>query len=352
MGKLRREKRIFVIICITAAIGSCWSWQVTAGQGTASSLKEVHPCITMMDTVYDFGEIVQGEKPVATVAFSNTGDDILLIDQVVANIRNITTEVSHELLLPGERGSIRVTLDSTGLYGNVVGRIAITTNDEKQPKVFLEIMAKVKPILALTPPFIFIGQVSKEGSFSGRAKLVGKLVEEGKLGTVTIHASSPAIEARIRQRRAKDVILEFVLRPEQKAGTFDESITLVSKDPPVQAQLRLYGQKLGDIKFTPDRFEFFPVKGVRPDSRSVLFECDKPFRITKVEDLSGYLNLTLTTIEEGRKYELIARLKGPMEGSFLGVVRVYTDLDVHPVIHLPVIGGVKQPDTDMLRRDS
>jgi len=332
---------IFIIVCAIAVMGTFRTWEATAGQGTASFQKEKHACITITDTMYDFGEIIQGKKPVTTFAFSNTGDGVLLIDRAASDNKNIIPEVSHELLLPGEKGSIKVTFDSTGLYGKVVGRIAVITNDEKQPTVFLQVMAKVKPILALSPPFIFVGQVAKEGSFSGKAKLVGKLVDEGKLKTVTIHTSSPAIEARIHQRRAKDVILEFVLRPELKAGTFEESITLVSKDPPVQARLLLHGQKLGDIKFTPDRFEFFPEKGVRPDSRTVLFECDKPFHITKVEDLSGLLYISMRVVEEGRKYRLTAKLRNPMEGFFLGVVKVYTDLDVHPLIHLPVIGGGK-----------
>jgi hypothetical protein len=181
--------------------------------------------------------------------------------------------------------------------------------------------------------------VAKEGSFSGKAKLLGKLVDEGKLKSITIHTSSPAIEARIRQQ-AGNPILEFVLRPEQKAGTFQESITLVSEStPPVKAQLLLIGQKLGDIRVTPDRFEFFPEKGGKPDSRSIVLECEKPFNITKVEDLTGRLNLSIETIEKGRRYCLRAKLKNPMEGSFLGVVRVHTDLEVHPLIHVPAIGG-------------
>lgn len=335
-----RGRMIRSVLLVIAAMGAFGIWQVTAGQGTASTQKEKHASITMTETAYDFGEIVQGEKPVGTFVFRNTGDDVLLIDRVVSENKNVTAEVSHELLLPEEQGTIKVTLDSTKLYGRVVSRITVITNDEERPKVFLQVRVHVQPILALRPPFVFVGQIARERSFSGKAKVVGKLVEEGKLKAIEIRKSSEAIEARIMQRRPKDAILEFVLRPEQKAGTFKESITLVSKDPPAQTQLVLYGQKLGIIRFTPDRLEFFPQEGVRPDSRSVLFECDKPFRITKIEDLSGLLILSIRAVEEGRKYELTGKLKNPMEkGSFLGVVRVHTDLAEHPLIHIPVIGG-------------
>ncbi len=334
-----RIRRIFILMCVIAASGTFCSSQVPTDRGMNSIQRKKHATISIKNTVHHFGKIVQGEKPVATFVFRNTGDDVLNIGQVAADNKNITTEVSHKSVNPGEQGSIKVTLDSTRLHGGVVSRIIVITNDEKHHEVFLTVVGQVQPMLALNPPFIFIGQVAKEGSFSGKAKLVGKLVDEDKLESLTINKSSPAIEATIRQRGGRNPMLEFVLRPEQKAGTFRENITLVSEEPPAQAQLLLLGQKLGDIRVTPDKLDFFPRKGVKPDSRSILFECDKPFNITKVEDPGGLLNVTINIIEEWRKYELTARLKSPMGGSFLGVVKVYTDLKEHPLIHIPVIGG-------------
>ena len=340
MHERRKMRQLFILFWVIVAAGMSCSPHVAVEQTVGSTNKNTQASIAITQTLYDFGEIVQGEKPVATFIFRNTGDDVLVIDQLVPDNKNVTAVVSHELLLPGEQGSIKVTLDSTGLYGNIVDHIALSTNDEERPKVFLQVRAHVQAILSLSPPFIFVGQIAREGSFAGKAKLMGKLVEEGKLKAIEIRKSSEAIEARIMQRRPKDGILEFVLRPEQKAGTFKESITLVSKDPPAQAQLLLYGQKLGIIRFAPDKLEFFPDKGVNPDSRSVLFECAKAFKIIKVEDLSGLLILSIRAIEGERKYELTAKLKNPMEGgSFLGVVRVHTDLAEHPLIHIPVIGG-------------
>jgi hypothetical protein len=136
----------------------------------------------------------------------------------------------------------------------------------------------------------------------------------------------------------KVVFLEFVLLPEMKAGSFRESITIVSKNPPAKAQLLLFGQKLGGIRVSPDRLDFFPRKGIKSDSRSILFECNERFKITKVEDVSGLFSLSLKTIQEGKKYELTAELKTQTKGTFLGVIKVYTDLDVHPLIDIPFIG--------------
>lgn len=331
--------RIFALLCVIGVGATSCSHQLTSERGVTSIKEKKHARISIENPVYDFGRICQGEKAVTTFVFRNTGNAVLNIDQAIPDIKNVTTVVSHKSLNPGKEGSIEVTLDSTGLHGAVMSRIGLITNDEERSEMFLEVMAQVQPILALKPPFIFVGQVAKEGSFSGKAELIGKLVDEGRLRTLTINKSSPAIEARIRQRAAKNAILEFILGPEQKAGSFEESITLISKDPPAQAQLLLFGQKLGDIRVTPDRLEFFPQKGMKANSHSILFECDKQFKIIKVEDLSGFLKLAIKVIEEGYKYELIAKLKSQLEGgSLLGVVKVHTDLEEHPLIHIPIIG--------------
>jgi hypothetical protein len=333
---------LFVLLCVIAATGTGCIWQKSAEQEMTSIQRKKRASISIANTVYDFGDIIQGETPVATFVFRNAGDDVLNINQGVTDDKDITTVVSHKSLNPGEEGSIKATLDSTRLYGKVVRHITVITNDEEQPEVLFKVMARVQPNIALEPPFIFVGQVPKGGSFSGKARLRGKLVDEGKLKNLTINKSSPSIEARIQHQTVKDenvAFLEFVLLPEMKAGSFRETLTLISEDPPSQAQLLLFGQKLGDIRFTPDKLELFPRKGMKADSRSILLECDKPFNITKVEDLSGRLELSIKVINEGRKYELTAKVKNPREGSFLGVVKVYTDLEEHSLIHIPVIGG-------------
>jgi hypothetical protein len=58
-----------------------------------------------------------------------------------------------------------------------------------------------------------------------------------------------------------------------------------------------------------------------------------------VEDLSQSLKLSLKTLKKGKKYRLTARLKKGLKTGILGVVKIYTDLEEHPLIHIPVLGG-------------
>ncbi len=304
--------------------------------------KKKKASIEIANTEYDFGEVIQGEKLTTAFSFRNSGKDTLDINikRIVPNIKYIIAVVSDNSFGPGEEGTIKVTIDTSEFYGRLISRIIVSTNDEKKPEIILTIEANIKPILVFKPPFVFIGQLAKEALYSGSALLVGKLIEKGKLNNLSIITSSPAIEAKIQNQIDKKggVLVKFTIKPEFKAGTFKETITVISKDSPARAELQLLGQKLGIIKFTPDRMEFFWQEGAKPESQSVIFECEKPFKIIKVENNVDILKISVHTIEKGKKYRLIAKVVKQYRGNFLGVVKVYTNLKEHPLIHIPVIG--------------
>ncbi|GEM_PF-3028454 len=321
-----------------------------ADQSAATPPGKKGPRISVENNVHDFGEIVQGEKVGAAFTFQNTGDETLKIERLVSDHNRVTAKASDTALGPGQEGAIEVSLDATRLRGHVAAEISLFTNDKVQPRVSLHVGGHVVPFLSLKPPFLFAGQIKKDASYSGKVRVSGKLVEEGKADALEIKASSPSIAAEITGRDAKSgaLILEVVILPDMKPGSFKEFIALESKDPPGRAQLLLFGQKLGDIQFSPEKLVFFAEKGKDDDFRAVTFECDKPFRITQVKEPSGQLNVSIQSEEEGRKYTLIAKLKTPPKGAFLGVIEVHTDRADQPLIQIPFIGGKVSPEVKNL----
>jgi len=96
---------------------------------------------------------------------------------------------------------------------------------------------------------------------------------------------------------------------------------------------------------TPDRFDFAVKEGRDPGLRIIRLRCDKPFKIVRVEDVSGLLNLVPEEVVAGKEWLLKARMKSALKGTILGVVKVHTDLASHPLIHIPIIGAnrMKRP---------
>lgn len=336
----KKLKIFFLSLGILCIFGIPTSKKIAAQDINSHQIKK-NANLYFTNTEYDFGQITQGEKPAATFYFRNTGSKTLNIDRVLVNIRNLIAVISDNSFGPGEEGTIEVILDSTAVHGRILGQIAIFANGQKEPATILQVSADIEPILAFEPSLIFVGQVAKDASYQANAMLMGKLIREKKLTDYEIRTSSPAIEVKMSplNENSREAILRFVIHPELKAGTFEETVTFVSQNPPVQAQLKIQGQKLGIVKFTPDRFEFFPREGKMPKKIEILFECEKIFKITKVEDLTQSLKISLKTIEKGKKYRLTAKLKQRPKEGLLGVVKIYTDLEEYPLIHIPVIGS-------------
>jgi hypothetical protein len=342
MKEFRIKIWYFFSICVFF-VNTTLCWGQALQDEKESSPQKNNVSIEMSHTIFDFGEIIQGKISSTTFVLRNSGNDTLTIKEVVSSIKMITAILSDDSIQPGEAGNIEVTLDTTPFYGSVVGRITLITDVEDRPEIVLIVKAVVKPILVFNPRYIFVGQLEKDDSYSKQATLLGKLVEEGKLKHYTINTSSPAIKTRIEKQKGKEekLLLKFKILPELKPGTFKETITLVSEDPPAQAQLDLLGYKVGIIRIEPDRLNFFPPEGKKPGTGSIIFECDKPFKIIKVEANVDFSILKVTTIKKGNKYRLKAKLNKSIKGTILGVVKIFTDLEENPRIDIPVIGNIK-----------
>lgn len=78
-----------------------------------------------------FGEVEQGTQLVRRVPFDNVGSGPLCILNVVADCACLSVDLTGSLsvLRPRERGSLRLTLDTTGLAGLVRKKVHVFTNE-------------------------------------------------------------------------------------------------------------------------------------------------------------------------------------------------------------------------------
>ena len=279
-AEVQAKKIILFTICLAIVI-ICYG-ETKRVQRIIPSQEKKKTSLYIENSKFDFGNLIQGEVSAATTTYQNTGNDILTIERITSEIQGISSVVSKMSLQPGENGTIEVMLDSTFLFGPIHANILIFTNHGEEPAGILEVKANINAVLAFQPASIFTGQIAKDASYSGRTMLIGKLVTEGKIKDFEIKTSSPAMETKIQEptKNTTGIIFEFVLQPEFKAGTFKETIMLISEDINAQAQLVIMGQKLGIIRVTPDRFEFFPRNGKMPKKLEIIFECEKIFKIT------------------------------------------------------------------------
>ncbi|CAG0968466.1 MAG: DUF1573 domain-containing protein [Bacteroidetes bacterium] len=96
---------------------------------TASEVDPEHmPVITFDNEVYDFGEIVQGEKVNHSFTFKNTGNADLLISSAQGSCGCTVPTWPKEPIKPGETGKIDVEFDSNGKQGKQNKTVTLVAN--------------------------------------------------------------------------------------------------------------------------------------------------------------------------------------------------------------------------------
>ncbi len=86
------------------------------------------PILTLDETVFDFGEINEGDIVNHEYSFTNTGTAPLLIQNATSTCGCTVPEWPKEPLAPGSKGSIKVKFDSANKEGDQSKLVTIFAN--------------------------------------------------------------------------------------------------------------------------------------------------------------------------------------------------------------------------------
>jgi hypothetical protein len=84
--------------------------------------------VQLIDSVFDFGSIVQDEKVEYNYRFKNTGTNPLVIFNAVASCGCTVPEKPEKPVMPGETGFIKVVFNSAGKNGHQSKDITVNAN--------------------------------------------------------------------------------------------------------------------------------------------------------------------------------------------------------------------------------
>lgn len=86
------------------------------------------PVINFAEKSRDFGDITQGQKIEHVFTFTNTGNQPLVISDVITTCQCTAKQWSKEPVMPGKTGQITVIFDSAGKMGIQNKVITIQSN--------------------------------------------------------------------------------------------------------------------------------------------------------------------------------------------------------------------------------
>ena len=84
--------------------------------------------VQIIDSVYNFGKVTDGDNVVFSFRFKNTGDKPLIIASAHASCGCTVPEKPEQPIKPGETGYLKVVFDSKGRVGPVQKEISVVSN--------------------------------------------------------------------------------------------------------------------------------------------------------------------------------------------------------------------------------
>lgn len=205
----------------------------------SSGVAGAAPKLELESTIFDFGEVYQGDNVRHVFTFVNTGENVLLIDKVSSSCGCTAVLVSEKTLPPGAKGEIQANFDSTRFRGAVKKTIYLYSNDPVRPVQQLHIKGTVVEIVAVRPARVNFGRVSPDQSLAATITLQNLGKEPLMLGTPTTTAKELTAEiAATSLQEGSETTVELLLTPKPGQNRFSGYVIIPAENTP-QKQLRI-----------------------------------------------------------------------------------------------------------------
>jgi hypothetical protein len=103
------------------------------------------PVMTFPEAVFDFGEVLEGDKVTHLFSFTNTGTAPLLINEAKSSCGCTVPEWPRQPIPPDSSGTITVTFNTAGKPGNQSKQVTIFANTFPNEHK-LTVRGNVKPV--------------------------------------------------------------------------------------------------------------------------------------------------------------------------------------------------------------
>ena len=328
-------------------------WTCAGGIG---ALAADAPKIQFDQTVCDFGKT----SLVATVSgvfkFKNVGDGVLKLEPPKPSCGCTIAELKPDTLAPGATGELPFTLN-LGLYRTTLEKhIAVRSNDPQTPEVSLTIKVDYTPLYDINPmilsPNLAFG-MNDTNQFTTITRTDGK-----PICILRLDASKPWITAKVEPGDKADGptarIRVAIQRdgPPRRFNEFVQVYTAEQTNTPVSS-IYVYGQIMGEVSLSPEAL-YWSVPATtnapaeRPEAlvlrRVAIRAADgKAIELKNPQSSIKGINVELVPKEDGKAYELVARLIEVPTSTISGNVSFETSVAAQPKIEVPVIVNVFKP---------
>ena len=130
------KTRYFLLLILTVFLSTSLLAQ-ESGEGSGEAI------LSLEESSFDFGDIRQGEKVVHSFEFTNTGNQPLLLSNVLVQCGCTATEWPKEAIEPGETATVSIEFDSSdklGIQKKVVTLVSNAVNHKERIHLHLNVL--------------------------------------------------------------------------------------------------------------------------------------------------------------------------------------------------------------------
>lgn len=127
---------LFVISTFTILLASCDIRNSESKNQNADEVLnarlDVKTNVQMIDSIYNFGKVKEGEKVIFSYRFKNSGEFPLVISSATASCGCTIPEKPEQPIAPGEDGFIKIVFNSKGTGGIIHKEVHVVSNAQPE----------------------------------------------------------------------------------------------------------------------------------------------------------------------------------------------------------------------------
>lgn len=334
--------------CLCSADDTCNDSSVNKEARGVGLPADEQPDIFCEEPIYHFGRRYKYEDIKHTFVLLNRGKKELKIGKIENSCGCVTGEKNFTTVASNMSGTIDVNFRSGPETGTITKTIRVYSNDPDTPVYMLQLSGEIIEDITIYPRQIRFRDVPL--GEKAYAEIVVQPRPGFALEIKDVISSSPVIIAKCKKDEQKNkYIIEATLKDTTMVGMWSGNLSLfTNSERQRQIIVPFTGEVLGDVRLYPQRLYFGVVKRNSECGKSVFVTLLKNnIRINRIETHPKYLvseNIKESQIGEIEKNTTIRVhtkiKKDAPAGKINGILKIYTNSKIQPVIDVPVSGEI------------
>ena len=297
----------------------------------------------------NFGKVLQGETQTKQVGIKPGEGEKAKVTDVNITTEYLTADLSKKKEEGEELYVVDVTLSPNTPRGRVNGQLKIQTDNENAKEITISVTATITGEVVVSPERLSL-YIQKAEQNTGSVLSIEK-VKDGELEILSIESDLDYITTSLEPvEKGKRYNVKVNSNPQTVPIGFEKGIITIhtndANDPRIEVPVNVTVQ--GNLTVTPDKLRFGSITQSQSSIKTITVTTRKDdLKIKKVKSNIGFLKTEITTLEEGKRFQITVRVdENAPSGQFRETLIIQTNDTLQPEIQISVTGNVRaEPKT-------